>query len=203
MAYVNPSQNAPEKAHLAWVGSKLDGEKTRAQPRTAALQWGIDNEPVAKEEYVKLMSNHHSFQLCSAGLFVNPKAPHLGASPDGLVHCECCGNGILEIKCPYSAREGLPASASYIEESEGIFKLSKKHKYYYQIQGQMAVLELLYCDFVCWTPHGVHLERIAYDLDFINNMIPKLTSFFIKVILPEILCGVEDVEGSVDTYCIC
>jgi len=26
MAYVNPSQNAPEKAHLAWVGTKLDGE---------------------------------------------------------------------------------------------------------------------------------------------------------------------------------
>ena len=26
MAYVNPSQNAPEKAHLAWIGTKLDGE---------------------------------------------------------------------------------------------------------------------------------------------------------------------------------
>ena len=26
MAYVNPSQNAPEKAHLAWIGTKFDGE---------------------------------------------------------------------------------------------------------------------------------------------------------------------------------
>ena len=26
MAYVNPGQNAPEKAHLAWIGTKLDGE---------------------------------------------------------------------------------------------------------------------------------------------------------------------------------
>ena len=54
------------------------------------------------------------------------------------------------------------------------------------------MLEVLYCDFVCWTPNGVHLERIAYDVKFVNTMIPKLTSFFIKVILPEILCGVED-----------
>jgi len=26
MAYVNPSQNAPEKAHCAWVGAKLGGD---------------------------------------------------------------------------------------------------------------------------------------------------------------------------------
>ena len=148
-----------------------------------------------------MKANHHSFEVSPAGLFVNPKAPHLGASPDGLVFCSCCGSGILEIKCPYSVRESVPVSASYIiEETDSVFKLSKKHKYYYQIQGQMAVFEVLYCDFVCWTPNGVHLERVAYDVEFVNNMIPKLTSFFIKVVLPEILCGVEDVDCSTDTY---
>ena len=59
-------------------------QKTK-QPSTAALQWGVDKEPVAREEYVKLMSNHQSFEVSPAGLFVNPKAPHLGASPDGLI----------------------------------------------------------------------------------------------------------------------
>lgn len=36
---------------------------------------------------------------------IKPSFPHLGASPEGIVQCECCGNGVLEIKCPYNARE--------------------------------------------------------------------------------------------------
>ena len=177
----------------------------RTPPRTAALQWGIDKEPVAKEEYVRLMKgNHDSFEVTPAGLCVNPKAPHLGASPDGLTFCSCCGSGVLEVKCPYSVRETIPTSVSYIiEGTEGVFKLSRKHKYYYQIQGQMSILEVLYCDFVCWTPHGVHLERIAYDVEFVNNMIPQLTCYFLGVILPEILCTVNEPSSSTETYCVC
>ena len=53
---------------------------------------------MAKEEYVRLMEgNHDSFEVTSAGLCVNPKAPHLGASPDGLIFCSCCGSGVLEV----------------------------------------------------------------------------------------------------------
>ena len=61
-----------------------------------------------------------------------------------------------------------------------------------QIQGQMSILEVLYCEFVCWTPHSVHLERIAYDVEFVNNMIPQLTCFFLGVILLKILCTVNE-----------
>ena len=79
---------------------------------------------MAKEEYVRLMKgNHDSFEVTPAGLWVNPKAPHLGASPDGLIFCSCCGSGVLEVKCPYSVRETIPTSVSYIvEETEGVFK---------------------------------------------------------------------------------
>lgn len=41
----------------------------------------------------------------TCGLFVDQTAPFLGASPDALVHCICCGNGIVEVKCPWSARD--------------------------------------------------------------------------------------------------
>ena len=34
------------------------------------------------------------------GLHINPSSPHLVASPDGIVSCFCCGDGLLEIKCP-------------------------------------------------------------------------------------------------------
>ena len=55
--------------------------------------------------YVEMMSTTHvEFEVEATGLHVNPKYPYLGASPDGLVMCACCGNGLLEVKCPYSVR---------------------------------------------------------------------------------------------------
>ena len=87
--------------------------------------------------------------------------------------------------------------------------LRKKHDYYYQIQGQMAVLERSYCDFVCWTPLDVHIERIFYDSEMVDSMIPKLDAFFIKVILPKILAGDEigkqnhEQVNSGSKFCVC
>ena len=30
---------------------------------------------------------------------------------------------------------------------------------FYQVQGQMEVCDVDFCDFVCWTPSGIHVER--------------------------------------------
>ena len=77
--------------------------------RVPALKWGVDHEDQAREEYIELMKQHHEgFECHPAGLTVNPKYPHLGASPDGVVSCVCCGSGLLEIKCPYKHREEHP-----------------------------------------------------------------------------------------------
>ena len=54
----------------------------------------------------------------------------------------------------------------------------------------MAVLERSYCDFVCWTPLDVHIERIPRDSEMVDSMIPKLDAF-INIILPKILGGDE------------
>ena len=99
------------------------------------------------------------------GLHINPQYPHLGASPDGLISCSCCGNGLLEIKCPYSKRNLDPTqivdSSFYLKPTESGLKLSKVHDYYHQVQGQMTICERSYCDFVCWTPLGMHIEWIV------------------------------------------
>lgn len=182
----------------------------RIVPKTAAMQWGIDMESVAKQAYINSVKDKHElFEIDDAGLYVNPQAPHLGASTDGLISCSCCGLGVLEIKCPYSAKDTIPTSVTYIEAIDGEFKLSKKHDYYYQIQGQMAVLERSYCDFVCWTPLDVHIERIFYDSEMVDSIIPKLDAFFIKVILPKILAGDEigkqnhEQVNSGSKFCVC
>ena len=106
------------------------------------------------------------------------------------VSCTCCGKGVIEIKCPYSIRDSVPAAAVdtanfYLEHSEGGIMLSTTHAYYYQIQGQLAICDRPYCDFVCWTTCGMHLERDPMVWDEIQ---PKLDLFYVKVILPQILC---------------
>ena len=106
------------------------------------------------------------------------------------VSCTCCGKGVIEIKCPYSIRDSVPAAAVdtanfYLEHSEVGIMLSTTHAYYYQIQGQLAICDRPYCDFVCWTTCGMHLERDPMVWDEIQ---PKLDLFYVKVILPQILC---------------
>ena len=49
-------------------------------------------------------TDHTRFCYGSSGLVVHPSHPLMGASPDGIVSCECCGSGVVEIKYPIHAR---------------------------------------------------------------------------------------------------
>ena len=56
------------------------------------FSWGCDHESQAKIDYELTMLDHHTnFSITASGLFVNPQYPHLGASPDGIITCSCCG----------------------------------------------------------------------------------------------------------------
>ena len=39
-----------------------------------------------------------------AGPHVNPDFPHPGASPDGIIECDCCRDSLIMIKCPFKYR---------------------------------------------------------------------------------------------------
>ena len=161
-------------------------------PKSAALSWGIEHEEVARKQYLVVQKKKHtSFELEMTGLCVNPSFPHLGASPDGLTSCDCCGLGLLEIKCPYSVRHTTPNQVSYLLSTEDGYRLSRRHEYYYQVQGQLGILPRSRCDFVCWTPNGIHIEQITYDPTFFADMCIKLEKFFVCVILPLLLCGTD------------
>ena len=85
-------------------------------PKVPALIWGLENENKAMKEYALLAKQHHrDFELKNTGLHINTKFPHLGATPDGLISCSCCGQGVLEIKCPFSIRNASPCTAAYLE----------------------------------------------------------------------------------------
>ena len=59
-----------------------------------AMQWGIDKEPEAKEQY-ELKTGR---LIKDVGFVDHPKIEFCGASPDGLVD-----EGLIEIKCPTTA----------------------------------------------------------------------------------------------------
>jgi len=58
-----------------------------------------------------------------------------------------------------------------------IFSL-KDHMYFYQVQMQMKLCKVKFCDFVVWGKDGAYLtQRIECDEDFTENALVKVKSF--------------------------
>ena len=73
---------------------------------SAACSCGLYYEDTARKEYVAIMKEMHvDFEVNKTGLIVDPMYPFMGASPNGLVSCTCCGRGVLEMKCPFSSKD--------------------------------------------------------------------------------------------------
>lgn len=79
----------------------------------------------------------------------NIKWPRVAASPDGLVSCLCCR--ICEIKCPFTAEDLTLVDCTRTKGSclmnEGL-ALARYHDNYHQVQCQLHVCKVKYCDFV-------------------------------------------------------
>ncbi|XP_046585019.1 uncharacterized protein LOC124291985, partial [Haliotis rubra] len=92
-----------------------------------ATRWGCSHEVTARDTYEKLSSErHHNFSVEECGLFLSCEYPHLGATPDGIVDCSCCGRGCLEIKCPFCAKDDfVDSNIVYLEEINGSLQLKK------------------------------------------------------------------------------
>ena len=179
------------------IVSKIMQYETMNTSAVPALKWGSEKEVEARTTYTHGVKKDHVNSVVSlAGLNVNPKYPHLGASPDGYVSCDCCGKGLIEIKCTYKYRKELPVSDNALADKNYFLvkdpisktvKLSREHKYFYQVQGQLAICDMSYCDFVCWTEKDIFIERISKDETFISRVFPTLTNFFCKYLLPELV----------------
>ena len=129
-----------------------------------------------------------------------PTHAFLGASSDGWIldHSlpETVRKGCLEIKCPYSIKgtvitereveELLEYKDFCLERTEQGPQLKRGHPYYAQVQGEMAIMEVSWCDFVVWTnasQGNCFIERIQFDASFVSEMMPRLVEFFVKHIM--------------------
>ena len=68
----------------------------------------------------------------------------------------------MEIKCPYcmkdeNIREG---KNSCLKKVNGVLKLKTNHPYFYQVQTQMLVSSMDYCEFIVWADQDLFGQRI-------------------------------------------
>lgn len=132
------------------VAEVITGESP--QVNSWAMEWGIDNEPLAKKWFVKLTG----FDLKECGF--HGYGEHAGGSPDGIVN----GNAILEIKCPAVSTNHV----KHLLIDTPAYMKDNFPEYYYQMQANM-----LFCNkdkgyFVSFDP------RVQSDIGFFLFELP-------------------------------
>ncbi len=140
----------------------------------AAMQHGIDNEPIARAEYEKTING----LVHEVGFVEHPDIKMFGCSPDGLV-----GNdGLLEIKCPNTAQHvetilhGFPP------------------RYRAQVQSQLACTNRMWCDFVSYDPRMPEPMRLVrlrmYRInEYIETMESEVKDFLME--LDDMIVAIE------------
>ena len=138
----------------------------------ANMERGIELEPVARQAYEEMTSN-----IVKTAGFISPDedtefSDWIGISPDGLIE-----GGLIEIKCPM-----MKTHMGYILDD----KLPSEYRY--QVQGQLFVTQLSFCDFVSYV-EGMKLfiVRVEPDLELfklfeerLNKAVKEVSELLIK-----------------------
>ena len=163
--------------------------------RTSATTWGCQHESDAIARYRERCphSMMTSVRIVRCSFYISRVHSFIGASPDALVQCNCCGEGVVEVKCPFCPRDKIIQDAcecphSFCLETVGDQRqLKVDHPHYWQCQIQMFCTERSYCDFVLWTEEDIHTERILFNKALIEDTISTAKEFHVKCVLPELL----------------
>ena len=170
------------------------------------IRWGRENEERARKCYVANRCAVGEMMVVEeSGLHLMPDKSYLGASSDGNVLCtsvDTCCMGCLEIKYSYSIDKSITIEMSPMEIAEkygskffmkrgedGELHLLQEHPYYAQVQGELAITNREWCDFVVFSNGEIVIDRILADLDYWNELEEKLEEFYVHHLLPEILSG--------------
>ena len=129
----------------------------------AAMQWGTDNEPLARAAYEAKMD----VLVDEVAMITHPIIKMAGASPDGYVGSE----GLIEIKAPQTA--------THIDT---LLTQTVPGKYITQMQWQMACTGRKWCDFVSFDPRmpeelQLFIKRVPRDEGYINTLEKEVEIF--------------------------
>lgn len=132
----------------------------------AAMEHGIETEPDARAEYETVMG----VKVTEVGFIMRDENDKyhdwVGISPDGLTP-----DGMIEIKCPMMR--------THLEYIEGA-KLPTEYRY--QVQGQLFVTGLPYCDFVSYVEDmKLFIVRVLPDEELFVEFERRLDKLIIDV----------------------
>ena len=155
---------------------------------TKAAMYRCKHDKDAKEMYVKtLAKDHGNLKVAKSGLVVwwTWHFHFLVHHQKGSFLC-CCGKGVLEIKCPFTCKDksflmaSLESSTFCLKDGDNDLKLDTLHAYYYQVQVQMKLCGVNYCDFVVWSGSEVVIEMILPNDDVISDALERTSKFFLR-----------------------
>jgi len=171
---------------------------------------GRQNEPVAINLFKeKLPQLHKDAEIKQTGFRLCMENPWLGASPDGIIRCSCHGEGVLEVKCPYSLRDlSLSDMIQHPEcclTPDGVLK--KSHPYYTQLQVQMYVLQVQYGILLLFT-QTLAVCSVERDSVFLQSCVGQLQSFWQTHVVRELVTRKLELYGnnppsSIPVVCYC
>ena len=167
--------------------------KTKSiDPGIPALKYGRETEPEAANAYtLRQLEKHVNLKVQTCGLFIHSSRPYLCATPDRLVECECCGSCLLEVKCPLSSAGMNPKDFNlpYLISGDSGLSLSRNHKYFAQIQMQMALTKREWCDLYVYSKYGDFVERVYFDAEYWETCQEMFQYCFVNYVLPTIVRG--------------
>lgn len=134
---------------------------------SSAMQWGVDNEPIARAEYEVSTGN----EVEQVGFILHPFIKMTGASPDGLIGTD----GLIEIKCPNTA--------THIDYLLGGVAPTE---YRNQMLWQMECTGRKWCDFASYDPRmpedmQLFVVRFMRDDERLNELRDGVAKFLIEV----------------------
>ncbi|CAN7938598.1 unnamed protein product [Ixodes hexagonus] len=179
--------------HGEWTEKGLANlTSTKDLSRIPAVRYGIINEPKTLQRYEEVLkSRGRDVHLRSAGLFVDPDQPWLGATPDAIVYdaTEDPPWGCVEVKCPYTLRNAdretlLASNSSVVFDSSHRPHLKADHSHFAQVIGQMGITNLKWADYVLYGDNFLTVERIRFDKNVWDDMKDSMDNFYFSTHLP-------------------
>ena len=166
LAKIRTGEAATRKNYKAQIVVERLTGKPQETYSNAAMQYGIDTEPEARNAYEFFSDN----KVEEVG-FIQHQDILMGCSPDGLIG----KNGGVELKCPYQ-------SAVHIETL--LNGMPPEH--IPQIQTSMYVTGRKWWEFVSYDPRLPHhlqlyIQQVKRDQDYIDTLERKVILFLDEV----------------------
>ena len=82
----------------------------------------------------------------------------------------------------------------YVINHSRVPVLKKDHPngYYTQIQMAMGLSQIIFCDVIVYTFHGMIIIRMQFDENYFFSLLQKLSSFYKDFMLPKLVTNLKN-----------